>query len=64
MIGCGREAVMFIQENAGLYLSYGEQENKEFLRVNTACKRSEPNELLSLLKDGVIAYEKFCVERC
>lgn len=64
MIGCGREAVMFIKKNTGLYLSYGEQENKEFLRVNTACSPSELSEFLSLLRDGIIAYEKFCVERC
>ena len=51
MIGCGLEAVMFIKKNTGLYFSYGEQENQEFLRVNTACKRSELNELLSLLID-------------
>lgn len=64
MIGCGLEAVMFIKEKTGLYLSYGEQENKEFLRVNTACTRSALSEFLPLLRDGIIAYEKFCVERC
>lgn len=64
MIGCGLEAVRFIKEKTGQYLSYGEQENKEFLRVNTACTRSALSEFLSLLREGIIAYEKFCVERC
>lgn len=67
MIGSGMEAVSYIKEKTGMYLSYGKQNGrgeKEFLRINTACSRTVLEDNLHQLKDGIRAYEKFCVERC
>lgn len=64
MLGSAWECVNFIQEKTGLYISYGKDANKEFLRINIACKQSELKEFLALLKKWISMYEKNCVERC
>ena len=67
IIGNGWEAVSYIKEKTGMYFSYGKQNRwgeNEFLRMNTACSQSVLERCLQQLKDGITAYEKFCVERC
>lgn len=66
MIGSGLEAAAYIKEKIGLYVSYGKQTSsgEEFLRVNTVCSRSALENYLHQLKNGIKAYEQFCVERC
>lgn len=66
MIGSGLEAAAYIKDKIGLYVSYEKQTSseEEFLRVNTACSRSALENYLHQLKNGIKAYEQFCVERC
>lgn len=56
------EAVRFIREATGLYLSEGSQfggNGQNFLRMNIACSRAVLEEGLSRLKRGVLDYQSY-----
>lgn len=67
MIGSAMEAVRMIREQNGLQLSHGKKYGnggENTLWLNVANSRSTMEENLHQLKDGIVAYEEFCVSRC
>ena len=67
MVGFASEAVRFIRDRTGLYLSEGGQfgaGGEHFLRMNAACPRSLLLDGLARLKAGIAAYEAYTANLC
>jgi len=67
MIGHASDAVRFIREETGLYVSEGSQYGKTgagYLRMNAACPRSVLLDGLERLQRGLAAYEEYLVNLC
>lgn len=60
MIGSIEEAARILEERYGLKVGI----KKNTILFDLSCPRSELKENLQNLKQGLLSYEKFCVERC
>ena len=67
MHGCAGEFTQYLREHTGLYLSEGKQygENgSSFIRMNIACSRSQLEDGLKRLAEGVRGYEEWALSIC
>lgn len=67
MHGCASEFTQYLREHTGLYLSEGKQygENgSSFIRMNIACSRSQLEDGLKRLAEGVRGYEEWALSIC
>ena len=67
VLGDATKLCRFLRKETGLYLSPGFQyrgNGNQFIRMNIACPKKKIEEALTLLKNGVEAYEKWAVEQC
>ncbi|MDE7333811.1 MAG: pyridoxal phosphate-dependent aminotransferase [Lachnospiraceae bacterium] len=67
LVGTGREIGRYLREKTGLYLSGGSQYGKcgeDFLRMNVACPRSQVEEALGRMQEGIAAYTQWAGSLC